>query len=310
MNEPKVTVVGSYNVGLLMKGPRFPVPGETLVGDTFAEGPGGKGSNQVIAAAKFGAACSFVACVGDDNYGRDALQMYEQRGIGTDAIRVVPGTHTGIGFILIDAAGQNLIEIVLGANLHLSEKDIDANEAVIAGSGIVGFQLEGDAKVVDYGIRKAHGMGVATLLDPAPAAPLDESLYAFIDYIKPNETEASLLTGMEVTDAASAKEACKWFCDHGVGTAIVTLGEQGSVVMGDGVAEHTPATKVEAADTTGAGDVYSGALMAALARRMSLGEAVEFASHAAALSVTRMGVVEAIPELDEVAEFLAQSRKG
>ena len=265
MEGKKVTIVGSYNVGLFLKGSRFPAVGETLVVDKFFEGPGGKGSNQAVAASKFGVETNFIGCIGDDKYGKDALALYERCGISAGAIRIDPTIHTGISVIFIDKDGRNMIEIVLGANGKLSKEDIDSAEDVIAESGILGFQLEGKVDVVDYGIRKAHSMGVKTLLDPAPATKLNENLFPLIDYIKPNETEASILTGIEVTDVITAEKAGKWFLDHGVKTAIITMGEKGALMMTNEAKQFFPALNVEALDTTGAGDIFSGALMAALA---------------------------------------------
>jgi len=299
-----VTVVGSYNVGLFLKGKRLPVVGETVVGDQFHEGGGGKGSNQAVAASMLGARTRFIGRIGCDKYGSDALQMYRRLGIQTDTIRVDAGTHTGISVILIDEAGRNLISVVPGANHSLAESDIDAAREAIRDSRIVGFQLENRVEVIDHAIRKAHEWGTATLLDPAPAVPLPECLYPCLDYIKPNETEATTLTGIHVDGVPSAIEAGRWLIERGVRTAIITLGEQGAVcVTGDG-AEHFPAPHVQAVDSTGAGDVFSGAVMAGLARGQRLNEAVWFANCAAALSVTRLGVIEAIPTLDDVRAFM------
>jgi len=309
MGSKRVTIVGSYNVGLFLKGARFPEIGETLIVDKFFEGPGGKGSNQAVAAAKFGAEATFVGCIGDDKYGKDALTMYEQLGISTEAIRIDPTIHTGISVIFIDKDGRNMIEIVLGANGRLSNDDIDKSEKVIKESAVVGFQLEGSINLVDYGIRKVHSMGVKTLLDPAPAAKLDDSLYPFIDYIKPNETEAAILTGIEVVDAPTAEKAGKWLLDRGVGTAIITMGEKGALMITNSDKKFFPALDVDAADTTGAGDIFSGALMTALADGKKIVDAIEFANHAAALSVTRLGVVESIPKLEEVHNFITENQK-
>jgi len=305
MNEGKVVVIGSYNVGLSMKGQRFPRPGETFAGDQFFEGPGGKGSNQAIAASCFGAKTAFVGCVGADRYGRDALEMYKKYGIGTEAVRTDPNAHTGMAFIMIDRSGQNMIEIVSGANLSLCEKDIDGAAETMASACVVGFQLEGSVDMVDYGLRKARSLGVKTLLDPAPAIKLDERLYPLIDYIKPNETEATLLTDIAVTDAENAAKAGRWFLDRGVGHAIITLGARGSVLVTGKASTFFPAPKVTAVDSTGAGDIFSGAFMTALSQNKDIAEAIVFASHAAALSTTRLGVVESIPELEEVMKFMA-----
>lgn len=304
MREGKVVVIGSYNTGLSMKGKRFPRPGETFAGDHFFEGPGGKGANQAVAASCFGAKTAFVGCVGADRYGQDALAMFNQYGIGINAVKIDTNAHTGMAFIMIDQSGQNMIEIVSGANLSIHKKDIDDAAETIASASIVGFQLEGSVEIVDYGLHKARSLGVKTLLDPAPAAKLDESLYPLIDYIKPNETEAAFLTGIAVTDAKSATEAGQWFVDRGVKQAIVTLGEQGAVLVTEKASKYFQAPKVIALDSTGAGDIFSGALMTALAQNKDMTEAIIFASHAAALSTTRLGVVESIPKLEEIMKLL------
>lgn len=303
-----VTIVGSYNVGLFLKGKRLPVVGETVVGDQFHEGGGGKGSNQAVAASMLGGRTRFIGCIGCDKYGSDALRMYRTLSIQTDMIRVDATTHTGISVILIDDAGQNLISVVPGANYSLAEPDIDAAREAIGGSRIVGFQLENRLEVIDYAIRKAHEWGTQTLLDPAPAARLSESLYPCLDFIKPNETEATTLTGIRVDGVASAVKAGEWLIKRGVRTAIITLGEQGAVCVTSEGAEHFPTPRVQAVDTTGAGDVFSGALMVGISRGETLEDAVRFANCAAALSVTRLGVIEAIPTLDDVLAFMKSDR--
>lgn len=307
MKEAKLVIIGSYNAGLSMKGARFPQAGETFTADQFFEGPGGKGSNQIVTASCFGVMTSFVGCVGDDKYGKDAMAMYEKYGISTEFIKIDPDAHTGVAFIMIDKDGQNMIEIAPGANLKLTNQDIDKAEVTIRDASIVGFQLEGSVALVDYGIRKVHSMGIKTLLDPAPAVKLKDDLYPFIDYLKPNETEATILTGIKVVDPEGAKKAGQWFIDMGVGTAIITLGEYGTMLVTDKTEKYFPAQKVEALDSTGAGDIFSGALMTALAQGKDLDEAIVFGSHAAALSVTRFGVVESIPNLEEVKEFMRKS---
>jgi len=304
MKESKVVIIGSYNVGLSMKGLRFPEVGETFTAEQFFEGPGGKGSNQVIAASVFGANTSFIGCIGSDKYGKDALAAYTKYGISTKYVKIATDTHTGIAFILIDQDGRNMIEIASGANLKLNPGDIDNAEYEIKEASIVGFQLEGDVKLVDYGIRKVHSMGIRTLLDPAPATRLREDLYPLIDYIKPNETEAKILTGIHVEDQDSAEKAGKLFIDKGVGTAIVTLGEMGTMVVSNQGSQYYPTRTVKTQDSTGAGDIFCGAFMTALAEEKELSEAIKFANHAATLSVTQFGVVESLPSLDEVREFM------
>jgi ribokinase len=300
MDAKPVTVIGSYNVGLFYKAERLPGVGETVIGNQFWEGGGGKGSNQAIAASRLGARVHFIGRIGNDKYGADALAIYERFGVSSKNIRIDPETHSGISVIFVDQNGHNQIMVVPGANFELQPEDIAAAESVLAGSCIVGFQLENHLAIVDYAIRKVHSMGVATLLDPAPAAKLPEDLYPCIDYIKPNETEATTLTGISVADPASAEKAGRWLLEHGVGTAIVTLGKEGAVLVTRNRTEYFLPPEVDATDSTGAGDVFAGALMAAISQGMSIEEAIVFSNQAAALSVTRLGVIDAIPSQSEV----------
>jgi len=311
MTREFVTVVGSYNVGLFLKGERLPSTGETVIGHEFHEGGGGKGSNQAVAASRFGSKTRFVGCVGLDTYGQNAMRMYQQLGIGIDTIRVDPTIHTGISVILIDRYGHNLISVVPGANFRLCNRDIDhALEVIHKDSLVVAFQLENQLDVVDYAIRSVHKLGLLTFLDPAPAVRLPEDLYPCIDYIKPNETEAAILTGVRVEGLDSAEEAGRWLVGKGVRTAIITLGEQGATVVTAESCRHFYPPRVKAVDSTGAGDVFAGALLAGIAQGRDVCSAVQFANHAAALSVTRLGVIEAIPELQETLAFFEKSREA
>lgn len=300
----KITVVGSYNVGLFLKGESIPKVGETLIGDTFTEGGGGKGSNQALAAGKLGANALFVGCIGNDSYGKFALNLYKSLGVSSRFIRVDESIHSGISVIFIDKNGNNSIMVVPGANFRLSEKDIDNAFEAMKASAIVGFQLENELDVVAYGIKKAHEAGAKVLLDPAPARKLPDDLYKYISIIKPNEHEAATLSGIEVTDKESAEKAGKWFIEKGVETAIITLGEKGAVLVEKERSKFFPSRKVEAVDTTGAGDCFSGALMAALSKGKTIDDAIEFAHTAASISVTSLGVVEALPSLTQVEELL------
>lgn len=305
-----VTVIGSYNVGLFLKGEVIPAVGQTVIGDKFYEGGGGKGSNQAVACAKMGAPTVFIGRIGNDQFGKDALAMYQRFGMTTEKIKVDATIHSGISVIFIDKDGQNSIMCIPGANFNLSKADIDEAMPVIKNSCIVGFQLETNFDVVAYGIAKANQAGIRTLLDPAPAFKLPEEIYPSLYYIKPNEHEATILTGIKVTDVESAKAAGRWFLSKGVNTAIITLGEKGAVLISQDGERHFDTPQVPVADTTGAGDCFSGALMAALSKGESIADAILFANYASAISVTRYGVVDAIPEYHEVAQMLDSVRKA
>lgn len=300
MERKQITVIGSYNVGLFLKGKDIPMPGQTLIGDTFTEGGGGKGSNQAVAAAKLGADAYFVGRIGTDNYGENALKMYEELNISSEYIRKDESIHTGISVIFIDDQGNNSIMVIPGANYHLSNDDIDAAVPAMEKSMIVGFQLENSLDVVGYGIKKAFETGACTLLDPAPAQPLPDELYPYIKILKPNEHEAAILSGIQVTDKESAIKAGEWFVEKGVQTAIITLGDKGAVLVEKDRQLFFPSMKVEAVDTTGAGDCFSGALMAGLAQGMKMEEAIPFAHKAAAISTTCLGVIEALPDRKQI----------
>lgn len=306
----KIVIVGSYNVGLFLTGRKIPKVGETLIGDVFHEGGGGKGSNQAIAAALLGADVSFVGRIGTDKYGKDALALYDRMNISTNYITIDDTIHSGISVIFVDADGNNSIMVVPGANDNLSGEDIDNAAELFSGAGFVGFQLENKIDTVLYGIRRAHELGAVTLLDPAPAQKLPDDIYPCIDYIKPNEHEAATLTGINVVDAASAIEAGRWFLAHGVKHAVITLGGNGAVLV-DSEGEfvyRAPEMDAPVVDTTGAGDCFSGALLSKMAQGVSVKEAIPFALCAASLSTTRAGVVEALPSIDEANAFY--NKKG
>jgi len=303
MKRNGVVVAGSYNVGLFLKGTQIPGIGETCMGETFHEGSGGKGSNQALAAGKLGADTVFVGCIGNDDYGKAALQLYDSLGVSTQYIRVDNTIHSGISVIFIDKDGNNSIMVIPGANYHLSNEDIDNAVPAMKQSCIVGFQLENALDVVCYGIKKAREVGARTLLDPAPARKLPDELYSYINIIKPNEHEAAILSGIPVTDKESAVKAGKWFLDRGVETAVITLGKQGAVLVEKDKTAYFPARQVTAVDTTGAGDCFSGALMAALADGKTIEDAIEFAHIAASISVTTLGVVESLPTKAQVEEL-------
>ena len=305
-----ITIVGAYNIGLFLKGQRLPSLGESVTADQFIEGAGGKGSNQAVTAAMFGTEIKFVARVGSDSYGRYGLEMYERVGISTEFITVDSSIHSGISIILIDKDGKNMISVALGANLRLSKEDIDRAVPAIEKSMLAGFQFENNLDTVLYGLRMAHEKGVSTFLDPAPARKIPEDAYQYIDIIKPNETEASIITGIKVDGVASAESAGRWLVKHGVKTAIVTLGEQGAVLVDSNTARHFPAPAVKAIDSTGAGDIFSGAFMSALASGKTMSVSIEYATAAAAISTTRLGVIESIPSREEVDSFMDKLEKG
>ena len=305
----KVIVVGSYSAAVFFKGKEIPLKGETLIADHFFQSFGGKGSNQAITAATLGADVKMVCKIGTDRYAEDIIELYKQLGIYSESVMQDPNEYTSIGSIFIDENGNNAIMIALGANAALKSSEIidwvQKEEDVF----VVGFQFENDTETILEAIEACGKMGVSVLLDPAPASKLDESIYQYITYIKPNEHEAKVLSGIDVKTPDDAYLAGEWFVEKGVKVAIITLGEQGTVVVDKDEKKFFPAIETEAVDTTGAGDIFSGALMAAMSKGLSLDEAVRYATCAASISVTRMGVVEAVPTLEETEKLYQETSK-
>ncbi len=306
MSKP-IVVVGSYNVGLFIKGQRLPVKGETVIGDSFYEGAGGKGSNQALCTAKMGGNVHFIGCVGGDRYGRDACDLYDSMGISREFLSVDETIHSGISFVIIDSNGDNLISVALGANNRLSPQHVDKARTLIEGAAMLACQLEGPLDTFAHALKMAHGLGVTTFLDPAPACPLSEEVYRNTDIIAPNESEAEILTGISVDTYADAAKAGRVFLSRGVRTAIVKLGGRGSMYVTENEERHFPAVKVEAVDATGAGDAFAGGLLVALAEEKPIDEAIRFASCVAALSVTKVGVVNALPSREEAESLMART---
>ena len=288
--DRRVVVLGSCSVCHVFASPNLPNRGETVIGDDYHIVVGGKGSGQAIVACRLGSEVFMLEHLGDDAYGRREKESYQEMGIHTDYVYLDKDCPTGTGGIFLDAEGQNKIIIVPGANSNVSCRDIDNMREVLQGAKILGTQFEVPAATVDYAIRTADGMGVRTLLDPAPVTAFDESLYPHISIIKPNECEAAELTGIRVEDTDSAARAGKWFLDKGVKeAAIITLGEKGAVLVTRQGVKHFPGLTVKAVDTGGAGDTFAGALLAALSRNWPLEKSIRYAQCASAICVTRTG---------------------
>ncbi len=304
---PRIVVIGSANTDLVVRVASLPRPGETVLGGAFSKVGGGKGANQAVAAARAGGQVAFVARVGDDDLGEAAITSYEAEGIDTQQVTQSPGTASGVALILIDAAGENAIAVASGANSSLSPADIDAATATIHAADIVLVQLEIPLDAVQRAVDLAAAAGRRVILNPAPAQPLSDELLAQLAVLTPNETEAALLTGIEVHDVESAKEAANCLLTRGVPAVIITLGSRGCVVAqaNDTAAPtHLPSHPVAAIDTVAAGDVFNGALAVALAEGRRLLDAAAFASSAAAIAVTRPGAQSSAPHRAEIDSLL------
>lgn len=313
-----VCVIGSSNTDMVIKADKLPAPGETVIGGTFLMNPGGKGANQAVAAARLGTALPgatnaptsvlFVANVGNDVFGRQALQQVEREGIQGDYITTDADTPSGVALIGVDSQGENCIMVASGANARLSTQQVALALASIPDptDTVVLLQLETPLSTVEYAIRQSHGRGMRVVLNPAPAQPIDPVLLACLYAITPNETEAELLTGIRVTDETSTRQAAHKLHEAGVPNVVITLGARGAYVsslpQADGPVYGTmvAAPPVTAVDTTAAGDCFNGALVVALAEGLSLLDAVAFACKAASISVTRMGAQASLPHRHEV----------
>lgn len=298
-----VVVIGSLNMDLVTRAPRLPVGGETLIGHSFATVSGGKGANQAVAAARLGAQVAMVGCVGDDDYGvqlRDAL-LGEQ--IDCQAVSTVDGS-SGVALIVVDDNSQNAIVIVAGANGAMTPAVIDRFDAVLQAADVIICQLEIPDATVGHALKRARALGKIVILNPAPASrPLPADWFAAIDYLIPNESEAAALSGMPVDSLQTAESAATRLIAMGAGKVIVTLGAQGSLFANGQGFEHFPAPKVQAVDTTAAGDTFVGGFAAALANGQSEASAIRYGQIAAALSVTRAGAQPSIPTISDVQAF-------
>ena len=296
----KIVVLGSTNTDMVIAGKKIPAPGETVSGGSFMMNPGGKGANQAVAVARLSAkkgACMFIAKVGDDLFGRETAVRMKKDAI--DARLVVDRKNpSGTALILVDPKGQNVISVALGANGTLLPKDIAAFRKDIEGAAALLLQLETPIETVLTAAKWAHAKGVSVVLNPAPAAKLPKELYACLDWMTPNETEAELLTGVRVTDAASAAKAVAVLKRRGVGHVVITMGVKG-VYCGD-CGKVFPAKKVKAVDCVAAGDTFNGAFVVALAEGKSCAEAIAFAQAASAISVTRPGAQASVPYRKEL----------
>ena len=296
----KIVVLGSANTDMVVAGKSIPKPGETVSGGTFLMNPGGKGANQAVAVARLSerkGACMFIGKVGDDMFGRDCAKRMKKDGIAARLI-VDSVNASGTALIMVDAKGQNVISVALGANGTLCVEDIAAFRKDIENAAALLLQLETPMETVVEAAKWAHAKGVPVILNPAPAAKLPKELYRCLEWITPNETEAELLTGIKVADAKSAGKATEVFRKRGVRHVVITMGSKG-VYCGD-CGMMFPAKNVKAVDCVAAGDTFNGAFAVALAEGKSCKDAIAFAQKAAAISVTRAGAQSSIPFRSEV----------
>jgi ribokinase len=305
MSKSGVTILGIYVADLAFRAGRQPVMGETIMGSSFAMGPGGKGSNQTVAAARAGAEVTFISKLGKDNFGDAALAMYAKEGVTARAPQD-PKISTGAAYIFVqDGTGANAIIVVPGAAGTISVADVEANADAIENASVFMTQLEQPIPAAIRALEIAKLAGTITIFNPAPAAPLDDAIYKLCDYATPNESEASMLTGVAVIDIETARKAAEVFLMKGVGTALITLGGQGSLLHSATQSIHIPIFNAgPVVDTTGAGDAFNGGFAAALARGETPEAAARFGSAVAGISVTRPGTAPSMPYWDEVKKLM------
>ena len=296
----RIAVIGSSNTDMVIKTSKLPIPGETILGGKFFMNPGGKGANQAVAAARLGGKVSFIAKTGDDVFGKQARQIFENENINTDYLVTDPGHPSGVALITVDAKGENCIVVAPGSNGYLSQSDVDLAREEILRSDIVLMQLEIPLETVVYAANLAFEAGKKVILNPAPAAQITDDLLSKLYLITPNETEAELISGIPVKDMESATLAAHNLFERGVKVVIITLGSKGALLYTGEEAKLIPSPKVEAVDTTAAGDVFNGAIAVAVSEGFDLEKAVEFACKAAAISVTRMGAQSSAPYWKEI----------
>lgn len=306
----KIIVIGSSNTDMIVKVPRIPVPGETILGGKYIKAAGGKGANQAVAAARSGGEVTFIANTGDDTLGREAIEGFKKEGINTDHIFIDKEVSSGVALIFVGDDGENSIAVASGANGTLTSSNINQIEQVIAKGDILLTQLETPLETIEAAVKIAKKYNLKVILNPAPAQKLADELLQQIDILTPNETEVELLTGIKVQDESSAIKAGKILRRRGVQTVILTLGAEGAFLMAQQHNKMIPGFRVVAEDTTAAGDTFNGALAVGLADGKMIEQAINWAHAAAALSVTRMGAQPSIPSQKEIREFLTAQDKS
>jgi len=302
----KITVFGSFVVDLMARTPHLPVPGETVKGSMFKMGPGGKGFNQGVAAHKAGAQVTMVTKLGKDTFAGVALDAMKELNMDTSKVFITEETETGIALITVDEiTSQNEIVVVLGACSTISDEEVESIADIVKESEYLLTQLETNLSAIDKVIDIAYKNGVKVILNTAPVQPISDDILGKVYLITPNEVEAEILTGISIDSEENAKKAAEWFFEKGVKNVLFTLGVRGVFIATNEKQGMIPAYKVNAIDTTGAGDAFNGGLAVALAEGKDIWEAAKFANALAAVAVQRLGTTPAMPTRAEIDEFIA-----
>lgn len=300
MKRKKIIVIGSANMDMVVKASHIPEPGETVLGGTFFMNPGGKGANQAVAVARLGGDVIFVSKMGNDVFGKQAFRLYDEEGIDTSFILSDDELPSGVALITVDDEGENSIVVAPGANASLVSTEVEEALRDISDKHIVLLQLEIPLDTVHFVVKHAAQRGARVILNPAPAITLFPDLLQYVDLLTPNETEASILSGIKVTSLETAREAAQVIHQLGVTNVVITMGESGALLLEDTAFHEVPTPIVQPIDTTAAGDVFNGALAVALSEGKDLVTAVSFACEAASISVTKMGAQSSIPYRHEL----------
>ena len=303
MSESKILVIGSSNTDMVICTGHLPLPGETVIGGTFFMNPGGKGANQAVTVARLGGRVSFICKTGSDIFGHQSNQLFNEEGIDTSYVFSDTKNPSGVALITVDTDAENCIVVAPGANAHLTPNDLKRSAEAVEAADIILLQLEIPMQTVEAAAAMAYRLGKKVVLNPAPASKLSAGLLETLYAITPNETEAEAISGIRITDEHTAEEAARKIASMGVCNVIITLGAKGALVFDGEHCEVVPAYKIQAVDTTAAGDVFNGALVVALSEGRTLPEAVRFACKASAISVTRSGAQNSVPYRTEVDVF-------
>ena len=299
----KILVIGSLNMDFSIKTDLIPKIGETVIGSSFTLVPGGKGANQAYALGKLGANVSMLGMVGDDPYATALINNLNSVSVDTEKISKLKDTNTGVAFVTVDKTGDNSIIVISGANHKITKEYIE----LINNSDIIIMQLEIPLEVVSYVAKLAHNLGKTVILDPAPAINnLSEEIYQNVDIIKPNETELSTLTGIDIRTDDDIKNAAKNIINRGVSNVIVTLGGKGSILVNKEEIKNFSVIDVPVVDTTAAGDSFTAALAISLAKGENLHEAINYAHIVSSIVVTKEGAQSSIPTIDEINKFIKE----
>ena len=297
-----ICVIGSLNMDLVVNVDTMPKPGQTIIGSNFKEVPGGKGANLAVAMARLNGNVSMIGKVGEDGFGQTLINSLKNDKVDTTYIQTAKGA-TGVALITVDKNAQNSIVVSPGANFEVKEDDIDNNIEAIKNSDIVVLQLETPLNTIKYALNKAKELNKYTILNPAPAVKLDDEIIKNVDLLTPNETELEIISGVSIETEEDIQKAAQIMIEKGVKELIVTLGSKGSLYINKEKSMFKKAYKVEAVDTTAAGDSYTGALAVALSNDKTIEEAMDFASKVGALSVLKEGAQSSLPTLEDVKNF-------